>query len=96
MDSRHAVIPVERIQESILVLRGKRVMMDLAELYGVPTKSLNLAVKRNPHRFPADLVFRLTPREFSMVRNALRFQFETSKRGEACDAIHRTLLPNME
>lgn len=77
------LIPVERIQKAILVLRGKKVMLDrdLAELYGVPTKSLNLAVKRNPLRFPPDMVFRLTPREFSAVRTALRFQFETSKTG---------------
>jgi hypothetical protein len=49
---------------------------DLAELYRVPTKSLNLAVKRNADRFPEDFAFQLTPDE---VAN-LRFQFETSKR----------------
>ena len=50
---------------------------DLADLYGVPTKSLNLAVKRNLSRFPGDFMFRLTNDEVDV----LRFQFETSKRG---------------
>ena len=48
---------------------------DLALLYGVPTKSLNLAVKRNEKRFPADFRFQLTAEETA----ALRFQNETSK-----------------
>ena len=50
---------------------------DLADLYEVPTKSLNLAIKRNKNRFPSDFMFRLTAKEF----HSLRFQFETSKRG---------------
>lgn len=50
---------------------------DLAELYEVPTKSLNLAVKRNIERFPSDFMFRLNHEEYQ----TLRFQFETSKRG---------------
>jgi ORF6N domain len=50
---------------------------DLAELYRVPTKSLNLAVKRNADRFPEDFMFQLTDDEAA----GLRFHFETSKRG---------------
>lgn len=50
---------------------------DLALLYNVPTKSLNLAVKRNKNRFPKDFMFRLTKKEL----NSLRFQNETSKQG---------------
>jgi hypothetical protein len=50
---------------------------DLAELYGVETKSLNLTVKRNIDRFPADFMFQLTKEEFTN----LRFQFETSRWG---------------
>ena len=50
---------------------------DLAMLYEVPTKSLNLAVKRNIDRFPKDFMFQLTKNEWA----SLRFQFETSKRG---------------
>jgi hypothetical protein len=48
---------------------------DLAKLYGVPTKSLNLAVKRNSFRFPSDFMFRLTKTEYT----SLRFQSETLK-----------------
>src|SRR5436305_3830942 len=50
---------------------------DLAELYRVPTKSLNLAVKRNADRFPEDFMFQLTDDDVA----GLRFHFETSKRG---------------
>lgn len=49
---------------------------DLAKLYGVPTKSLNLAVKRNIERFPSDFMFQLTQSE----ADSLRFQFETSNK----------------
>lgn len=65
------------IQKKIFEIRGQRVMLDkhLAQLYGVPTKSLNLAVKRNPKRFPFDFMFQLSLEEFE----SLRFQIETSK-----------------
>jgi phage regulator Rha-like protein len=67
------------IQQNIYEIRGNKVMIDrdLAKLYGVPTKSLNLSVKRNADRFPPDFMFQLTLEELS----TLRFQFETSKRG---------------
>ena len=70
-------VPVEFVERRIYFIRGHKVMLDkdLAELYGVPTKSLNLAVKRNLERFPDDFMFRLTPEE----DEALRFQIETSK-----------------
>jgi hypothetical protein len=71
-----SLVPAEVIEKRILFIRGHKVMLDsdLAELYQVPTKSLNLAVKRNAARFPEDFRFRLTKEEA-----ALRFQFETSK-----------------
>jgi hypothetical protein len=71
------LIPAERIERRIYLIRGQKVMLDadLAELYQVPTKSLNLAVRRNPTRFPADFMFQLTKEE----DEALRFQIETSK-----------------
>jgi hypothetical protein len=50
---------------------------DLAEMYQVETKSLNLSVKRNTKRFPSDFMFHLTKEEW----DSLRFQIETSKRG---------------
>jgi len=64
-----APIPSERIEGAILFIRGRRVMLDadLARLYGVPTKALNQAVKRNRSRFPADFAFRLTSSEKEKV-----------------------------
>lgn len=61
----NAIIPIERIEKTILVLRGRKVIVDadLAELYGVPTKAFNQAVKRNRDRFPPDFMFQLTPEE---------------------------------
>ncbi len=76
---RRAAIPAERIERSILVLRGHKVLLDadLARLYGVETKVLLQALKRNPDRFPKDFMFQLTDQEF---RN-LRSQFVTSSWG---------------
>ncbi len=70
------LIPQEILERKIYLFRGQKVMLDgdLAELYGVPTKILIKAVKRNLKRFPADFMYRLTRQE---VRN-LRFQFGTS------------------
>jgi hypothetical protein len=61
-----ALLPAERIERCIYEIRGQRVMMDadLAEFYGVPTKALNQAVRRNMDRFPPDFRFRLTRAEF--------------------------------
>ena len=67
---------MEVIERRILLIRGHKVMLDshLAELYQVPTKRLNEAVKRNLKRFPADFMFQLTREE----AEALRSQFVTS------------------
>jgi len=56
------LVPQELIEHKIIMIRGQRVMLDkdLAELYGVSTKVLNQAVKRNIERFPEDFMFRLT------------------------------------
>jgi len=72
-------VPLERVAQAILVLRGQRVMLDadLAVLYGVETKSLNRAVKRNAGRFPADFMFQLTSEELA----DLRYQTGTSRWG---------------
>ena len=71
--------PVERIERSIILIRGHKVMLDadLAVLYGVSTKRLNEQVRRNRSRFPDDFMFQLTGEE---VRS-LRSQFATSKKG---------------
>ena len=67
---------IEQIQQAVYIIRARKVMLDsdLAELYGVETKVLNLAVKRNLNRFPEDFMFTLTENEWK----DLRFQFETS------------------
>ena len=66
----------ERVAGTIILLRGQRVMLDsdLAELYGVPVKSLVRAVKRNLDRFPVDFMFQLEKQEVAR----LRYQFGTS------------------
>jgi len=68
MESK-AIIPIERIEKYILLIRRKKVMIDtdLAELYGVPTKRLNEQVRRNKKRFPKDFMFRLTEKEKAEV-----------------------------
>lgn len=62
---RTNVVSVEQITHSILVFRAHKVLLDsdLAELYGVATKALNQAVKRNAERFPEDFMFRLSQAE---------------------------------
>ena len=62
---------VERIVSRILLVRGQKVILDadLAELYGVTTKALNQAVKRNAERFPEDFAFQLTPVEAGNLRS---------------------------
>jgi hypothetical protein len=63
-------ISVSRIEQKIYLIRGQRVMLDadLAELYGVKTKFLNKAVKRNLDRFPEDFMFQLNNQEFEHLR----------------------------
>jgi len=63
------VIPAERIEKTILSLRGQTVMVDrdLAELYGVKAIALRQQVKRNRQRFPEDFMFQLTPQEVTAL-----------------------------
>jgi hypothetical protein len=89
VSSRSApLVPVEHITQSILVLRGRRVLLDaeLAALYEVSTKRFNEQVRRNRLRFPADFMFQLTDEEHA----ALRSQFATLKLGRG---QHRKYLP---
>jgi ORF6N domain len=74
---RAVSVPVEHITRSILILRGRRVILDadLAALYGVTTKRLNEQVKRNAARFPNDFMFRLTHAETETLN---RSQIATS------------------
>jgi hypothetical protein len=70
----------ELLEQKIVLLRGQRALLDrdLAELYGVETKQLNRAVRRNTERFPSDFLFQLT----SEAAEASRCQIGTLKRGQ--------------
>jgi hypothetical protein len=83
-----SLIPMERIERAILLIRGQKVMLDadLAALYGVKVKALVQALKRNIERFPDDFMFQLTPEEYG----ALRSQIVTLKSGRG---QHRKFLP---
>ncbi len=75
-------VPNDRIENKIFFIRGKKVMIDrdLAELYGVETKVLNQAVKRNIKRFPDDFMFQLNKREMEVWETYfLRSQIVTSR-----------------
>ena len=74
--SKGLLIPDERIEKTILLIRGQKVIIDadLAELYGVETKRLKEQVRRNIERFPEDFMFELTKDEYQ----ALRSQIATS------------------
>ncbi len=73
------ITPNEIIENKILLIRGKKVMLDkdLAKLYSVQVKALNQAVKRNMKRFPADFMFQLNKQEFENLKS----QFVTSSWG---------------
>ena len=68
-----ALIPRERIEQTILLIRGHNVMMDsdLAQLYGVTVGRLNEAVKRNEDRFPGDFMFQLTKTELENLKSQI-------------------------
>ena len=77
--SKNDLISIEKIERSIYLIRGEKVMLDrdLARLYDVETKTLNRAVKRNLQRFPVDFMFQLTESE----AETLRCQIGTSNKG---------------
>ncbi len=83
VDSKNAihVIPQERIENKIYLIRGRKVMIDkdLAELYGVPTKRLKEQVRRNMRRFPEDFLIELTLEEAQSLIS--RSQIATLKHG---------------
>ena len=69
-----SIVPVERIEKAIFMIRGHKVMLSshLADLYGVVPKVLVQAVKRNGDRFPEDFMFQLSAGEFAMLSSVLR------------------------
>ncbi len=86
--SKTSLIPQESIEDKILLIRGKKVMLDrdLASLYGITTGNLNKAVRRNIDRFPEDFMFQLSKNEY----DSLRFQFGILKKGQ-----HSKYLPQV-
>ena len=83
MENNTSLIPLERIGSAIRLVRGQKVLLDndLARLYGVETRVLNQAVKRNAERFPDDFMFQLSPDESEAWLRS-RSQFVILKRGE--------------
>ncbi len=75
-----SIIPAETVTSKIYLIRKEKVIIDsdLAGLYGVETRALKQAVRRNIDRFPEDFMFQLTKEEYS----SLRSQFVTLKRGQ--------------
>ena len=69
--STKGALPVQHIASHILLVRGRKVLLDsdLAALYGVETRALNQAIKRNPERFPPDFMFRLSAGELKNWRS---------------------------
>ena len=67
------LVPRERIEQTILLIRGHRVMLStvLADLYAVEPRVLIQAVKRNRDRFPADFMFQLTEQEFDHLKSQI-------------------------
>lgn len=92
--TKNELIIQEHIAKAIYLIRNQKVMMDseLAEMYGVETKVLNQAVKRNIDRFPEDFMFQLTNEEWENLKsqfvtssetNYLRSQFVTLEKGNS-------------
>jgi signal transduction histidine kinase len=73
MAAPQPIIPVERIASRIYLIRGEKVMLDadLAELYGVETRTLVQALKRNIERFPPDFMFQLSEKEHQHLRSQI-------------------------
>ncbi|MGO8745947.1 MAG: ORF6N domain-containing protein [Thermoguttaceae bacterium] len=71
MTAPTSMIPAERIERAILLIRGHKVMLspDLAEIYGVAPRALVQAVKRNSERFPEDFMFQLTKEELEILKS---------------------------
>ena len=86
MASKDLPIPVERIERAILLVRGQKVLLDrdLAVLYGVETRALNQAVRRNIKRFPPDFMFELTREQIMRIsQTVISSEIKYSKRVHA-------------
>ena len=81
MKANQSLVPTERIEALILMIRGHKVLLDrdLAVLYGVETKALNQAVRRNRDRFPSDFMFQLKAYEVAVHRNIAIRDFDLTR-----------------
>ena len=81
MTGSHSIIQAEPVESLIRVIRGQRVILnaDLARVYGVTTKRLNEAVKRNRQRFPSDFMFQLTAEEVTDLRSQTATSSEVNR-----------------
>ena len=89
------MIPAEHIARSIVVVRGRRVLLDadLARLYGVETRVLAQAVSRNSDRFPGDFMFRLTRADLANLRSQIVISRAHGGRKVVFDAIRQLMTP---
>jgi len=85
------LVPPERIERSILLIRGHKVMLDadLAKVYGVTTKRLNEQVKRNRNRFPEDFMFQLTTKEWADLTSQIAMLKRQSNRSQFATGSQR-------
>ena len=76
-------VPVEIITKKILIIRGRKVILDrdIAELYGVETRVINQAVRRNINRFPKDFMFQLSKKEFENWKSQIVISKPSLKMG---------------
>jgi len=91
--SSAVVLKSENIAQLVFFIRGEKVILDrdLASLYGVTTKALNQAVKRNIARFPADFIFQLTKSEYEVSRSQLVTSSDRSRSAtKSSDAFSRS------
>lgn len=96
MKSKPASLKIVPVEELIRFVRGQRVILDadLAQIYAVPTKQLNQAVKRNLDRFPADFAFQLDPQEIEGLRSQIATsdpREETTIRSQIVTASKRNI-----
>jgi hypothetical protein len=83
MAKGEVLIPEERIEQSILLIRGQKVILDrdLAKMYGVPTGRLNEQVRRNIRRFPADFMLQLSKEEFENWKSQIAISNSAARMG---------------